>query len=253
MGFNEVSSLYELGSIVELKVEKKLLEPQLVIFNLDGVSARLHISKISNSPDLSLKLFNVITVGEPIISVIIGFNTEKKHVELISNNKRFNVKKLNLCIGNISLIRILKNSDLIHDTDIISYEDSAIKYGLNLKLNHKKYYYIPMSIKQIIEKVLYRSLYYNDNDNNRNLFIQAVSNKKKIFRFSVEQLLSSKKSFYRGLTTNHIANLRINNISIENYLLKKSKRIIVNCTGTIPYYVPGSISQELIYNTFIKS
>ena len=110
-----------------------------------------------------------------------------------------------------------------------------------------------MSIKQIIEKVLYRSLYYNDNDNNRNLFIQAVSNKKKIFRFSVEQLLSSKKSFYRGLTTNHIANLRINNISIENYLLKKSKRIIVNCTGTIPYYVPGSISQELIYNTFIKS
>ena len=52
MGFNEISSLYEIGSIVELKVEKKLLEPQLVIFNLDGVSARLHISNISNSPDL---------------------------------------------------------------------------------------------------------------------------------------------------------------------------------------------------------
>lgn len=82
MGFNEISTFYEVGSILEINVEKKLTDSQLVIFNLDGVSARLHISKISNSPDLSLKLFNVIKEGELIRAVIIGFNTEKKYVEL---------------------------------------------------------------------------------------------------------------------------------------------------------------------------
>ena len=82
MGFNEISSLYEVGSIVELKVEKKLLDPQLVIFNLDGVSARLDISEISNSPVLSRKLFDAIRDGEIITSVIIDFNQERKNVEL---------------------------------------------------------------------------------------------------------------------------------------------------------------------------
>ena len=87
-----------------------------------------------------------------------------------------------------------------------------------------------MSIKQIIEKLLYKSNYYKKSDNDINLFVQAVSNKKKLFKYSVNELLNSKKSFHRGLTTNHIANLRINNIPIEKYIKNKSKRIIVNCS-----------------------
>src|SRR5690554_1571190 len=82
MGFNEILSIYEVGSIVELKVQKILVESQLVIFDLDGVSARLHISNLSNNPDLSGKLFNVIREDETITSVIIEFNLEKKYVEL---------------------------------------------------------------------------------------------------------------------------------------------------------------------------
>lgn len=82
MGFNEITSIYERGSIVELKVEKKLVGPQLIIFDLDGVSARLHISNVSNSPVLSEKLFNVIREDELITLVIISFNTEKEYVEL---------------------------------------------------------------------------------------------------------------------------------------------------------------------------
>ena len=61
MGYKEISSLYERGSVVELKVQKKLVGPQLIIFDLDGVSARLHISKVSNSPVLSEKLFNTVS------------------------------------------------------------------------------------------------------------------------------------------------------------------------------------------------
>ena len=100
-----------------------------------------------------------------------------------------------------------------------------------------------MSIKQIIEKLLYISNFYKKNENDRNLFVQAVSNKKKLFKYSVNEFLNSKKSFHRGLTTNHIANLRINSIPIEKYIKNKSKRIIVNCSGTLPKYIPGSISQ----------
>lgn len=82
MGFNEISTQYQVGHIVELKVLKLLIEVQLVVFELEGVSARLHVSNLSNSPDLSRKLFNVIRPGETITSVIIGFNEEKKYIEL---------------------------------------------------------------------------------------------------------------------------------------------------------------------------
>ena len=74
----------------------------------------------------------------------------KNYVDLISGKKIFRVKKVNLCIGNIGLIKVLKQSNLIFNSDIITYEDSAIKYVLNFNLNHKNFYYIPMSIKQII-------------------------------------------------------------------------------------------------------
>ncbi len=178
---------------------------------------------------------------------------KKNHINLVSKNYILKVKKVNLCLGNIGLIKVLRQSNLISDNDIISYDDSSIKYLLNFNLDHKKYYYIPMSIRQIFEKLFYKSKYYKKNDNNKNLFVQAVSNKKIKFRYSVKGLLNSKKNFHRGLTTNHIANLRINDIPIENFLKKKSKRIIVNCSGVLPKYIPGSISQDLIFNTFIKS
>lgn len=82
MGFNEISTKYQAGHIVELKVLKLLTEVQLIVFELEGVSARLHVSNLSNSPDLSRKLFNVIRPGETITSVIIGFNQEKQYIEL---------------------------------------------------------------------------------------------------------------------------------------------------------------------------
>ena len=82
MGFNEIKKQYERGSVVELKVQRKLVDPQLIIFDLNGASARLHISNFSNSPVLSEKLFNIIREGELITLVIIDFNEEKEYVEL---------------------------------------------------------------------------------------------------------------------------------------------------------------------------
>jgi hypothetical protein len=82
MKFSEVSALYQVGHIVELKVEKILVGPSLVIFDIEGVSARLHISNLSNNRELSEKLFNVLREGELVTSVITGFNAEKQYVEL---------------------------------------------------------------------------------------------------------------------------------------------------------------------------
>ena len=47
--------------------------------------------------------------------------------------------------------------------------------------------------------------------------------------------------------------MKINGVPIEKYLQKKTKRIKINCSGTLPRYISGSISQDLIYNTFKKS
>jgi len=82
MGFKEITSVYERGSVVELKVQNKLTSPQLIIFDLDGVSARLHISNVGNSPILSEKLFNIIREGELITLVIIDFNEDEEYIEL---------------------------------------------------------------------------------------------------------------------------------------------------------------------------
>ena len=177
----------------------------------------------------------------------------KKFVYLFSDNNSYKVKCLNLCIGNFGLIKVLKNSDIIKDNDIVSYEDSSIKYTFNVNLKHKKYYYIPMSIRQIIEKLIYKSNFYRANENDNNIFVQAIDNKKKTFKIKVDELLNSKKSFHRGMNTNHIANMKINGVPVEKYLQKKTKRIKINCSGTLPRYISGSISQDLIYNTFKKS
>ena len=82
MGFSEIISKYQTDHIVELKVLKKLPDAHLVIFELEGVSARLHVTNLSNSPELSRKLFNIIVPGELITCVIIGFNQEKQYIEL---------------------------------------------------------------------------------------------------------------------------------------------------------------------------
>lgn len=226
------------------------------IFTTSRISKNSHFKKIGYIQNKKTK--KILRLDKSFFKNSINFDLKKitinkNYVDLISNKKTFRVKKVNFCIGNIGLIKVLKQSNLIFSHDIITYEDSSIKYVLNFNLNNKKFYYIPMSIKQIIEKLIYKSNFYNINENKNNLIVQGVSKEKKIFKFSIEKLLNAKKSFHRGLTTNHISNLRINNVPIEKFLRKKSKRVIINNSGTISKYIPGSISQDLIFNTFLKS
>ena len=226
------------------------------IFTTSRISNKIDFKKIGyiqNKKTKKILRLNKSFFKNPINFDLKKIIIKKNYIDLISSKKTLRVKKVNLCIGNIGLIKVLKQSNLIYNHDIITYEDSSIKYVLNFNLNHKKFYYIPMSIKQIIEKLIYKSNTYNINENKNNLIVQGVSSQKKVYKFSILKLLNAKKSFHRGMTTNHIANLRINNVPIEKFIRKKSKRVIVNNSGTISKYIPGSISQELIFNTFVKS
>ena len=62
-----------------------------------------------------------------------------------------------------------------------------------------------------------------------------------------------KESYHRGLTSNHIANLRINGTKINMHVKKISPNIKVNCSGVINSYIAGSISQDIIYNSYCGS
>ena len=52
----------------------------------------------------------------------------------------------------------------------------------------------------------------------------------------------------RFFLSNHIANLRINNIPIRNFIFQKSKKINIFCSGTVKKYIPGPVIQDLIFD-----
>ena len=253
------------GAYINLKLWKHYLNKNKKFLIFYQKNKYFTTSKISN-----LKLFknigylkckktsSILRLNKDHFKKFINFELKKiqikkKYIYLSSPTKLIKAKKVNLCIGNLGLIKVLKNSNLIKENDVVSYEDSLVRYFYNLNLNVKKYYYIPMSIKQIYEKLFYKSFFYKPNENDNNLIVQAFSRKKNIIRHTVKEIINNNSTFFRGLSTNHIANLRINNVPIKQFLYLRSRRILVNCSGTCKKYIPGSISQDLIYNSFLGS
>ena len=253
------------GAYINLKKLNSFFKKNKKFYKFIKNNKYFTVARISN-----LKCFNnigylknkkndkILRLNKSFFKKINFFDLEKiqikkNYVYLYSKRKILKAKKVNLCIGNFGLIKVLKNSNLIKDTDIITYEDGKVNYFLNFFLNFNKYYYIPMSIKQIFQKLFFKSIFYNIKDNNRNLLVQAFSKKFSVFRFSVKELLFMKKRFHRGLITNHVANLRINNIPIQDFIAKSSSSIFINCSGNCKKYIPGSISQDIIYNAYLNS
>lgn len=225
----------------------------------------ISVNKISNKLNFknigylkNKKNNQILRLNKRFFQKIINFRLIKieiknNYINLFSKSEKISAKTINLCVGNLGLIRILFNSGIIKSDDVISFEDGEVRYFPNIFLNHKKYYYIPMSIKQIFEKLFYKSFFYKPNENDNNLIVQGMRRKKNLLKFKVNELLNMKKNYHRGLTSNHIANLRINNIKINIYIKKISPNIKVNCSGIINNYIAGSISQDIIYNSYCGS
>ena len=76
---------------------------------------------------------NRIKRGDRRINLRIKkFFLKENLIEIISNNKKkFSVKNLILCIGNLNLIRLMYYSNLLHDNDVISFDDSNCSYVFN--------------------------------------------------------------------------------------------------------------------------
>jgi len=165
-----------------------------------------------------------------------------------TDEKKIKTKNLSICVGNFSLIKLLYNSKLIKLEDKINFFDGDVNYGLNFLIDKKNSYYIPMTIFEIVEKLIKgKKTKYNKKINNT-LFVQKFSKKYKRYSYRVENIFNPTKSFTRFFLSNHITNLSINNVPINEFIKKYSSKISIYNSGAIRNYLAGPISQNLIFN-----
>lgn len=187
-----------------------------------------------------------------LIKIII----KKKFLILKSKKKSIYAKKINLCVGNLGLLKILYNSKILNNDDIITFKDGNIKYGLNFNLK-KENYYVPMSPFQIIKTLIFgktsTTYKYDKKQILNNLIVQIYGTNVKIYKYKVSDILNNRRaSNLRFFVSNHLTNLEINHMPVDKFIKKKTKKIIINCSGVMKKYIIGPISQNIIYNSFIN-
>ena len=221
---------------------KKIFKKKSVFYNTFNI-----VDKAGKIFRVKEKYFNDKIENKKIDKIFIT----NKFVKIKYNNKIITVKNLILCIGNLNLIILLYNSNLIKYNDIITYDDSECGYVFNLFINPKTNYYIPMPIKYVIEKLLFKkSVKYKSTDNI--FLLQKFSNSSKKHKITCGELINLKHKKLRFFLSNHVVNLRINNIPIQKYIFLKTKNIKVFCSGTLKKYIAGPISQDLIHQIVNK-
>ena len=190
-------------------------------------------------------------------SKIVNTKIEKlelsnKFITLYSKKKRYKSDRVSLCIGNLGLLELMHNSNFINMKDKISFVDGNCAYNINFFLNIKKSYYIPMSLKEIFFKLIYGKIDSYKNNINKTLMVQQFSYNHKKYVYTLEEILSYKSNHIRYFLSNHIVDLRINNIPIRKYINNISKKIKIYGSGNCKKYLPGPISQNLIYDAIVK-
>ena len=159
---------------------------------------------------------------------------------------------MSICIGNLNLIKLLYNSKIIKLSDKITFFDGDVSYGLNFLLNHKNDYCIPMTTSEIIEKLIKgKKIQYNKKIKNT-LFVQKFTKNYKKYSYRTEDFLIPKKKYMRFFLSNHATNLSINNLPINIFIKKYSNNINVYNSGANREYLPGPISQNLIFNAAVN-
>ena len=176
----------------------------------------------------------------------------KKNIALFSKKKNFKTKKLSICTGNLGLIEILYNSNLLKMHDRISFEDGNVSYGVNLFKNRIKNYYIPMNIYEVFMKLIFNKVAEYKTDTKKYFFLQKFSKQSKKYNFTVKEILKYQTNNIRYFLSHHVTNLKINGISVDKFMLKISKRIFVYNSGKCKKYYGGPISQDIIFNSLTK-
>ena len=145
-----------------------------------------YLSNKNNNDILRIKKSNF--KNELINEKITKIKIQKKNIYIIGK-KIYKTKTLDLCVGNLGILKLLYNSKLVNKGDIISFEDGSCSYSLNIFLNKKKYYYIPMKLGDVIKKIFYKKIKkYNENCEN-GFLVQKFSYNKKKFNYRIEDIM----------------------------------------------------------------
>jgi hypothetical protein len=224
--------------------KKNLFSVNKVFSEQSGFSKTYYLAdKDNNVFRVKKEMFGNKIIENPVEKIIIS----KEKLSLISKNKSFKTDKIALCVGNLNLIKLMHNSDWIKDEDIVSFDDGKCLYSLNLLIDKKNNHYIPMPLIKILEKVIFRkSLNYSKTG--QNLILQKFPKTSKNYSITCSSLLKMNNKKIRFFLSNHIANLRINNIPVRKFINQKSNRISVFCSGAIKKYVAGPVIQDLIFD-----
>ena len=183
---------------------------------------------------------------------INSLDINKNYLILKSNSKIYKTRSATLCIGNLGLIKLLYNSKLINKKDKISFYDGSVNYSLNFFPNHNKNYYIPMTLKEISEKIIHGKIIDYKKNINNTLILQKFSKDAKIYSYTVEEIINFKSKYLRYFLSNHIVGLKVNKIPIKKYVEKITDRIKIKCSGIKNTYSGGPISQDIIFDALVK-
>ena len=176
---------------------------------------------------------------------------KKNVIVLSSNNSEYRTKSASLCLGNLGIIELLHNSNFLSKNDKITFYDGRCNYNLKIFSDLKKNYCIPMTLKEILHKLVFGKIKGYNSKISNTLVIQKFPIKYKKYEYSVEDILEYNSNNIRYFLSNHLVNLRINNIPLKKYVNNISNNLNAYCSGTCNRYLPGPISQDLIYNIII--
>ena len=247
------------GGYINLKRHKKFLKNkkyrnfvQKKFFNIKKIFKNNPI--FENTYCLTSKNNNLFRIKKSffknnlIEKKICKINIQKNKIILtLQDRKTVQTNKLILCVGNLNLLKLLHESNLIRSKDVISFDDSSCNYVLNIFKNPKINYYIPMPVKQILEKLIFQKS-KNYQITGETVFLQKFSKIKKKYNLSCESILKNKKYKLRYFLSNHLVNLKVNNIPIRKFIKRKTNKIDIYCSGTVKKYLPGPVVQDLIFD-----
>ena len=230
---------------------KKFMQNQKIfklrkLFTESPFKKTYYISNYLNKKVLRIKkrYFKNLVINKKIEKISL----DKKNIFLHTGKQKILTKKVSLCVGNLSLIQILYNSKIIGANDKISFDDGICSYQFNLFKNFNTNYYIPLTIKEIVEKFLYGKKNQYHHEIKKTLFVQKFSKSYKKYSFTTSEIMKFKSNNIRYFLTHHTTNLRINDIKINKFIKNFSKKITIYNSGAIQNYIAGPVSQDIIFN-----
>jgi hypothetical protein len=222
----------------------KLFEVKKLYKNINNDTFYLSEKKNKNIFRVNKKKFNSRIINIKIERISIS----EKYILLFSKKKIYKTKHLNLCLGNLGLIELLFKSKMISENDKITIRDGKCTYTLNFFLNKKENYYIPMTFREIIIKLIFKKIIKYKKKIGFTLFSQKFTKKSNLYSYKVKDIMFNRSNNLRFFLSNHPVQLKINKMPIDKFLQKKSLRLKVFNSGICKKYYPGPISQDIIYN-----